>query len=157
MRTRNLRFPFFPAVVLVGGAAVASCIIHDAGAGAGGAVGGNMVPASSLKPLREAAAAVHRRIGTAVMSNKLGNAQYAALVAREFDSLSPENEMKWSALEPEPGRFNFDTAEKLVAFAAANNMRMRGHTLVWHQQLGYWVKGMKADALRAAMTRHIQN
>jgi len=157
MQTQNLRIPFLSAVILVGGAAVASCIIHDAGAGAGGAVGGNMVPASSLKPLRQAGAAAHRRIGTAVMSYKLGNAQYRALVAREFDSLSPENEMKWGALEPEPGRFNFDTAEKLVAFAAANNMRMRGHTLVWHQQLGPWVKGMKADPLRAAMTRHIQN
>ena len=67
----------------------------------------------------------------------------SALVAREFDSLTPENEMKWDAIEPEPGRFNFDAGDKLVAFAAANGMRMRGHTLVWHPQLAYWVKGMQ--------------
>ena len=75
MRTQNLRFPFFATVLLLGGAAVASCIIHDAGAGAGGAVGGNMVPASGLKPLRQAGAAAHRRIGTAVMSYGSANAQ----------------------------------------------------------------------------------
>src|SRR5438067_4194767 len=91
-----------------------------------------------------------------MMSGQLGNAQERALVARAFDSLSPENEMKWEAVEPRPSAFTFDAADRLVDFAAENNIRMRGHTLVWHQQLAYWVKGLKAEALRAAMTRHIQ-
>ena len=135
----------------------AGCIIHDTGAGAPvEAVGGNLVPASSLKPMRQAAAAAHRRIGTALMSDRLANGRVRALVAREFDSLTPENEMKWVTIEPEPGTFRFDAGDKLVAFAAENGMRMRGHTLVWHSQLAYWVKGLKADALRAAMARHIQ-
>ena len=138
--------------------ACAGCIIHDTGAGAPvEAVGGNLVPASSLKPLRQAGAAAHRRIGTALMSDRLANAQVSALVAREFDSLTPENEMKWEAIEPQPGAFRFDAGDRLVAFAAQNGMRMRGHTLVWHSQLAYWVKGLKADALRAAMARHIQD
>jgi endo-1,4-beta-xylanase len=137
--------------------AVAGCIIHDTGAGAGGAVGGNMLPASDLKPLRQAGAAAHRRIGTALMSNRLSNGKVKALVAREFDSLTPENEMKWESIEPSPGRFSFEAGDRLVAFAAENGIRMRGHTLVWHSQLAFWVKGLKPDALRAAMTRHIQN
>jgi len=147
-----LAFVLAPAAMLAGG-----CIIHDSGAGAAGAaVGGGSTPASDVKPLRQAAAAAHRRIGTALMSNLLGNAAISTLVAREFDSLTPENEMKWEALEPRPGAFAFEAGDRLVSFAGEHGIRMRGHTLVWHQQLAYWVKGLKAEALRAAMARHIQ-
>jgi endo-1,4-beta-xylanase len=65
--------------------------------------------------------------------------------------------MKWDAVEPRPGAFEFAAADRLVVFAAENGIRMRGHTLVWHQQLAFWVKGLKGDALRAAMARHIEN
>jgi endo-1,4-beta-xylanase len=120
------------------------------------AVGGNPVFAAEAKPLRQAGAAAHRRIGTALMSHRLASSEVRALVARQFDSLTPENEMKWEAVEPQPGAFRFDPGDRLVAFAAENDMRMRGHTLVWHSQLAPWVKGLGADALRAAMARHIQ-
>jgi endo-1,4-beta-xylanase len=156
MRSATRRLSFIATVpaaaILVGG-----CIIHDSGAAAGGPVGGNLVPASELKPLRQAGAAAHRRIGTALMSARLSNGTTRAFVAREFDSLSPENEMKWEAIEPSPGHFSFEAGDQLVAFAGDNGIRMRGHTLVWHSQLAYWVKGLKADALRAAMARHIQS
>jgi endo-1,4-beta-xylanase len=147
----------FRRATVLGALAVAGCIIHDPGAAAGGAVGGNLIPASELRPLRQVGVPAHRRIGTAVMSHHLADSQVRALVAREFDLLTPENEMKWASIEPRPGAFEFDAGDRLVAFAAENGMRMRGHTLVWHQQLAFWVKGLKADALRAAMTRHIQN
>jgi endo-1,4-beta-xylanase len=153
---RITRTAFLSAAVLVGGA-IGGCIIHDTGAGAGGAVGGNLIPASNLKPLRQAGAAANRRIGTALMSARLSNGKVRALVAREFDSLTPENEMKWESIEPQPGRFNFEAGDRLVTFAGENGIRMRGHTLVWHSQLAFWAKGLKADALRAAMARHIQN
>jgi endo-1,4-beta-xylanase len=137
--------------------AVAGCIIHDSGPGAGGSVGGNLIPASDLRPLRQAGAAAHRRIGTAMMSDQLAYGKLKALVAREFDSLTPENEMKWEAIEPQSGVFSFAAGDRLVSFAAENGIRVRGHTLVWHSQLAPWAKGMRADSLRAAMTRHIQN
>ncbi len=54
------------------------------------------------------------------------------------------------------GGFSFEAADKLVAFAAENGMRMRGHTLVWHSQLAPWVKGLPPAELRAAMERHIR-
>jgi len=143
----------FRRALALGAVAVAGCINHDPG----GAVGGNLIPASDLRPLRQVGAAAHRRIGTAVMSHRLADSQVRALVAREFDSLTPENEMKWESIEPRPGTFEFAAGDRLVAFAAENGIRMRGHTLVWHQQVPFWVKGLKADALRAAMARHIQN
>jgi endo-1,4-beta-xylanase len=142
--------------IVVGAIAVAGCIIHDAGAGAGGPVGGDLIRSSDLKPLRVAGAAAGRRIGTAIMSHHLSDSPLRALIVREFDSLSPENEMKWGAVEPRPGAFEFAAADRLVDFAAENGIRMRGHTLVWHQQLAFWVQGLKGDALRAAMARHIE-
>ena len=154
MRSAKLRLRF--AIVLAG-SAVAGCIIHDSGGAGSSSVGANQLPASALRPLRQAGAAANRRIGTALMSARLSNAKVRALVVREFDSLTPENEMKWEAIEPQPGRFNFEAGDRLVAFAGENGIRMRGHTLVWHSQLAFWVKGLKADALRAAMTRHIKS
>jgi len=151
--------PGFPVgvVSVIAASVVAGCIIHDSAAGGSAAVGGNVIPASSLRPLREAGAAAHRRIGTAMMSHHLAYAKARALVVREFDSLTPENEMKWEAVEPQPGVFEFAAGDRLVAFAAENGIRMRGHTLVWHSQLPPWAKGLRADGLRAAMTRHVHN
>jgi endo-1,4-beta-xylanase len=134
-------------------AAAAGCIMRGGGTAA---VGGDMVAATDLRPLRQAGAARNRKIGTALMSHHLASSQIRQLVAREFDSLTAENEMKWEAVEPQPGSFDFDAGDRLVAFAAEHGIRMRGHTLVWHSQLAPWVKGLPADGLRAAMTRHIQ-
>ena len=90
------------------------------------------------------------------MSRHLDNASLRSLVATHFDSLTAENEMKWGATERQPGAFSFAAGDKLVAFAAENGMRMRGHTLVWHQQVAGWLKQLSADELRAAMKRHIE-
>lgn len=90
------------------------------------------------------------------MSRHLENARLRSLVAAHFDSLTAENEMKWGATEPQPASFSFAAGDELVAFAAQNGMRMRGHTLVWHQQLADWAKDLPADELRPAMRRHIE-
>ena len=100
MRSANFRLRF---AVVFAGSAVAGCIIHDSGGAGSSSVGANQLPASALRPLRQAGAAANRRIGTALMSARLSNAKVRALVAREFDSLTPENEMKWEAIEPQPG------------------------------------------------------
>src|SRR5690242_3606875 len=70
--------------------------------------------------LRAAAEAAHRRVGTALMSARLADARARALAASQFDSLTPENEMKWYAVEPRPGGFSFAAGDQLVAFAAAS-------------------------------------
>ena len=75
------------------------------------------------------------------MSGRLDDPRVRTLVAREFDSLTPENEMKWETIEPRPGAFEFAAGDELVAFAAANGIRMRGHTLVWHSAAGVLGRG----------------
>jgi endo-1,4-beta-xylanase len=136
-------------------ASVGGCLLP--GGGSGGAVGGQMLSGAEAQPLRRAGAARHKRVGAALMSRELADAQLATLVARQFDSLTPENEMKWETVEAQPGVFSFAAGDKLVAFAATHDMRMRGHTLIWHAQLAPWVKRLSGEALRDAMTRHIQN
>jgi endo-1,4-beta-xylanase len=104
--------------------------------------------------LRAAAAPTKRHIGVAAATWFFENPEYGRVLAREFDSLTAENEMKWYAIEPEPGRFRFEAADRLVAFAEAHGMRVRGHTLVWHSQLAPWVATLTGDALRGAMLKH---
>jgi endo-1,4-beta-xylanase len=106
-------------------------------------------------PLRAAAEAAHKRIGTALMSGRLNDPAVRALLARQFDSLTPENEMKWASVEPQPGVFAFAAGDRLVAFAHENDLRMRGHTLIWHMQLPGWARRLPRDELRAALDRHI--
>jgi endo-1,4-beta-xylanase len=90
-----------------------------------------------------------------LMSARLNNPAARALVSRQFDSLSPENEMKWAFVEPQPGVFTFAAGDRLVAFARQNDLRMRGHTLVWHQQLPGWARRLTGDELRGALAKHI--
>jgi endo-1,4-beta-xylanase len=132
-----------------GALALGACIVHTPP----GETPGSQV--AEGPPLRAAAAATKRYVGTAIMSGRLANAPVRAFIARQFNSLSPENEMKWEAIEPQPGVFSFAAGDKLADFAAQNGMRMRGHTLVWHSQLAPWVKGLTGDALRAAMAKHV--
>jgi endo-1,4-beta-xylanase len=113
------------------------------------------VPGAARRTLREAAAAQNRRIGVALATWFFDNPAYGELAGREFDSLTAENEMKWYSVEPEPGRFDFTGADRLVSFAKQHGMRVRGHTLVWHNQLAPWVKRLSGDELRRAMLNHV--
>jgi endo-1,4-beta-xylanase len=116
-------------------------------------------PAATPEPakpatLRAAAAPTGRKIGVALATWFFEQPGYQEIAAAQFDSLTPENEMKWYEVEPQPGVFNFKGGDKLVDFAEKHGMRMRGHTLVWHNQLAPWVKTLKGEALRKAMLNH---
>ncbi|WP_246451172.1 endo-1,4-beta-xylanase [Allostreptomyces psammosilenae] len=112
-------------------------------------------PANAASTLGAAAAEQGRYFGTAVAAQYLGESGYVTTLNREFNSVTPENEMKWDALEPSRNSFNFAAADRIVSHARAQGMRVRGHTLVWHSQLPGWVGGLGANDLRAAMNNHI--
>ncbi|MGW2993955.1 non-reducing end alpha-L-arabinofuranosidase family hydrolase, partial [Streptomyces sp. NPDC001193] len=97
-----------------------------------------------------------RYFGTAVAAGRLGDSTYAAISDREFNMITPENEMKWDAIEPTRGNFTFGPADQIVNHALAHGQRMRGHTTVWHSQLPSWVSSISdANTLRSVMNNHI--
>ncbi|MFB7862727.1 non-reducing end alpha-L-arabinofuranosidase family hydrolase [Streptomyces sp. NPDC056069] len=97
-----------------------------------------------------------RYFGTAVAAGRLGDAAYTAIADREFNMITPENEMKWDATEPSRGRFDFGPADRIVDRALARGQRVRGHTTVWHSQLPSWVGSIRdASTLRSVMNHHI--
>jgi endo-1,4-beta-xylanase len=63
----------------------------------------------------------------------------AALVKEQFNSISPENVLKWESVHPEAHRYNFGPADNYVAFGVNNKMFIVGHNLIWHQQTPAWV------------------
>ncbi|WP_330306030.1 MULTISPECIES: non-reducing end alpha-L-arabinofuranosidase family hydrolase [unclassified Streptomyces] len=97
-----------------------------------------------------------RYFGTAVAAGRLGDSTYSTILDREFNMITPENEMKWDATEPSRGNFNFGPGDQIVNHATAHGQRMRGHTLVWHSQLPGWVSSIgDANTLRSVMKNHI--
>ncbi|WP_240797977.1 endo-1,4-beta-xylanase [Streptomyces sp. F001] len=111
--------------------------------------------AQAASTLGAAAAEKGRYFGTAVAANHLGEAAYASTLNTEFNSVTPENEMKWDAVEPSRGSFTYGAADRIVDHAQSRGMKVRGHTLVWHSQLPSWVGSLGTADLRAAMNNHI--
>ncbi|MBE7217598.1 MAG: endo-1,4-beta-xylanase [Caulobacteraceae bacterium] len=84
--------------------------------------------------MQAAAAAGGLRFGSAVAANARGgldNPRYAGLVAAECGLVVPENEMKWRALQPTPGAYRFEAADRIVRWAACRRLAVRGRNLLW--------------------------
>ncbi|HYD51485.1 MAG TPA: endo-1,4-beta-xylanase [Gemmatimonadaceae bacterium] len=83
------------------------------------------------------------------------------LITRHFNTITPENHLKWQHVHPEPGRYDFGPADRYVEFGEKHGMFIVGHTLVWHSQTPAWVfqdRGQPAsrDTLLARMKDHIR-
>jgi endo-1,4-beta-xylanase len=120
-----------------------------------GPVPGPTPPVTS-DTLKAAASAQGRLVGTAVQSRLLGTAPYSTVVAREFNYLTAEYEMKWDVVEPSRGASNFGPGDTIVGFALAEGMRVKGHTLIWHGSTPAWVNALSAVEVRAAFEAHIR-
>lgn len=97
-------------------------------------------------------------IGASVTNDRFYNESSYNTLGREFNVLVAGNEMKWESLQPEPGRFTFCEADQLVAYAEAQEQKVRGHVLVWGLQLPNWVANgnWTRDRLLEVMRAHIR-
>jgi len=77
------------------------------------------------------------RIGAAVNPRTLVSS--ADLLARHFNCITAENEMKFERIHPHEETYAFEDADRLAGFAREHGMKMRGHTLVWHNQTPDWL------------------
>ena len=84
-------------------------------------------------------------------------AGYTTLVAHEFSMFTPKNVLKWDAVHPTRATFNFTRPDAMLAFAQANGMKMRGHTLAWYNQNPSWLLsgGFSADTMTQILKDHI--
>jgi endo-1,4-beta-xylanase len=112
------------------------------------------LPGQSLRSLADERGI---KIGAAVAPSHFGETAYAATLAREFNQVEPENAMKFGPIHPGPKSYNFDPADAIVEFAQAHKMAVRGHTLVWHNQVAAWVKSgnFTPEQLSAILQEHI--
>lgn len=92
-------------------------------------------------PLKELARRKGLRFGNAMGRGPFRDPAYRALMARECNAFVCENETKWKQLQPRSGEFDFAPADEMFAWAKAQDMRLRGHTLVWQgsKWLPQWV------------------
>jgi len=87
--------------------------------------------------------------------------QAMPLITKHFNSITPENLMKWERIHPEPDNFNFTPADKYVKFGEDHGMFIVGHNLVWHSQVPEWTfkdengNQLNRDALLQRMKDHI--
>lgn len=83
------------------------------------------------------------------------------LIAKEFSAIVPENCMKPQPIHPEENRYNWDDADKFVAFGEKNKQAVTGHCLIWHSQIGRWFfidaegKDVSPEVLKERMHQHI--
>ena len=101
-------------------------------------------------------------IGASVNIRNVTDADQIALIKREFNSITAENAMKPQPTEPRKGEFNWNDADKIADFCRQNGIKLRGHTLMWHSQIGSWMyqdeKGnlLSKEEFYANMKHHIQ-
>ncbi|MFD7658489.1 endo-1,4-beta-xylanase [Actinosynnema sp. NPDC059797] len=113
--------------------------------------------ADASPTLGQLAAAKGRYFGSATDNPTLTNAAYTAVLGSEFDQITVGNTQKWMYTEPERGRFDYSQADQIVAFAQAHDQVVRGHTLVWHNQLPGWIDSVPAGELLGVMRNHVAN
>lgn len=100
-------------------------------------------------------------IGVAVNPDHFDNVEESKLIRSQFNSMTPENVMKMGPIHPKENEYNWEPADKVIAFAEQNNMKVRGHALIWHNQTPDWFfitengDEVSKDILLDRMKKHI--
>ncbi len=105
----------------------------------------------------------HFLIGAAVNRNQFSerDARAVSIITSQFNTITPENQLKWQSVHPQPDKYDFEAADQFVAFGEKYKMVIIGHTLVWHNQTPKWVfqnadgSRISRDALLERMRDHI--
>ena len=110
---------------------------------------------------RQLADAAGVTFGTAVDASHLDEMDYRTTLVTTFNSVTPENELKWASIHPAPDKWNFGPADRIIDFAKMNHLQVKGHNLIWDQEsidsTPEWVLAIDDPTeLRAAVTDHIR-
>lgn len=119
----------------------AVAVSASCGGGGGGSASPSPPPSlpdpASAPRLKDVLAA-NFPVGGAIEPSQLGVAADVALLQKHFSSITAENVMKPVTIGTGPGTYNFAPADQLIQFAQTNSIKVRGHTLLWHQTAPSW-------------------
>lgn len=120
-------------------------------------IGGFFLASPSLKEAFEDDFYVGAALNNRQISGE--DKQAVVLIEKHFNSISPENLLKWERVHPKPNEYNFGPADDYVALGEENDMFIIGHTLLWHQQTPNWVFEDEAGkpASRALLLERLQS
>jgi len=100
-------------------------------------------------------------IGVAVNQTNVTNADQMAIIKKQFNSVTAENDWKPGEIHPKEGVWNFEKADKIANFCRENGIKMRGHCLCWHSQFADWMfvdkkgKPVKKEVFYQRLRDHI--
>ena len=100
-------------------------------------------------------------IGVAVNQRNVSNPDQIALIKKEFNSITAENDMKPGEIHPQEGVWNWEKADKIAKFCRENGIKLRGHCLCWHSQFADWMftdkkgKPVKKEVFYERLREHI--
>ena len=100
-------------------------------------------------------------IGVALNQRNISDEAQIALVKKEFNSVTAENDWKPGEIHPKEGVWNFEKADKIADFCRKNGIKMRGHCLCWHSQFSDWMftdkkgKPVKKEVFYERLRDHI--
>jgi endo-1,4-beta-xylanase len=95
--------------------------------------------------------------GAAVRPSLLdSDVEYSNALRKYCDVIVPEGGMLWNDLRPDKSTFDFGDADRIVSFAARNDLKVHGHTLVWYGVMPKWTESLTSQALaQEELLRHI--
>ena len=100
-------------------------------------------------------------IGVAVNQRNVSDADQMALIKKQFNSITAENDMKPGEIHPKEGVWNFEKADKIANFCRESGIKLRGHCLCWHSQFADWMftdkkgKPVKKEVFYQRLRDHI--
>ena len=109
--------------------------------------------ASAQKPTLKEAFKGRFYIGAALNERQtMSKSKDAALITEQFNTITPENCMKWERVHPKLNEYNFAMADSFVATGERNKMFIIGHCMVWHSQVP---RSVFQDSLGLQVTREV--
>jgi len=102
-------------------------------------------------------------IGASVSYNQISgkDTNVISIIESQFNSITPENCLKWDSVHPKPNVYDFEQADRLVAFGEKNKMFIIGHILIDQEQVPDWVfkdangRNVDRETLLNRMREHI--
>ena len=125
-------------------------------------LGAGLSGAFADETIRDLAKERGRFIGTILNSEWFNDAiepEFEEIHKTQFNVVVAENEMKFDATEPSENKFNYTKGDKMVEYAQANGLRVRGHALAWHSQVPGWVSNYSGqkEKLLSVLKNHIDS